>query len=82
MVTTVVNIRFARYDVYIGRPSAFGNPFRGPFAIEGYREWLRGQPTLITQIRAELRGKILGCWCKPKPCHGDVIARVAEGAEP
>ena len=20
-----------------------------------------------------LRGKVLGCWCKPLPCHGDVI---------
>ena len=20
-----------------------------------------------------LRGKKLGCWCKPDPCHGDVI---------
>lgn len=22
----------------------------------------------------ELRGKRLGCFCKPNPCHGDVIA--------
>jgi hypothetical protein len=22
----------------------------------------------------ELRGKTLGCFCKPKPCHGDIIA--------
>ena len=22
----------------------------------------------------ELEGKTLGCWCKPKDCHGDVIA--------
>ena len=27
----------------------------------------------------ELRGKILGCHCKPKPCHGDVIAAWCNG---
>ncbi|MGD9564460.1 MAG: DUF4326 domain-containing protein [Pyrinomonadaceae bacterium] len=24
----------------------------------------------------ELRGKVLGCWCSPKVCHGDVLARL------
>lgn len=24
----------------------------------------------------ELRGKILGCWCKPKSCHGDVLIKL------
>jgi len=23
----------------------------------------------------ELDGKILGCWCKPKHCHGDELIR-------
>jgi hypothetical protein len=23
-----------------------------------------------------LRGKTLGCWCKPLPCHGDVIVEL------
>lgn len=22
---------------------------------------------------SELKGKTLGCWCKPNPCHGDVL---------
>lgn len=26
----------------------------------------------------ELGGKILGCYCKPGPCHGDVLSEVAE----
>lgn len=25
-----------------------------------------------------LRGKVLGCFCSPKPCHGDVIAEYLE----
>ena len=32
------------------------------------------------QTRAgELRGKALGCWCAPEPCHGDILKRWAEG---
>ncbi len=25
-----------------------------------------------------LRGKTLGCFCKPKSCHGDVLAKIAD----
>jgi hypothetical protein len=25
----------------------------------------------------ELRGLVLGCWCAPRPCHGDVLVRLA-----
>lgn len=24
----------------------------------------------------ELRGKTLGCWCKPEACHGDVLVEI------
>lgn len=31
----------------------------------------------------ELEGKVLGCWCAPLACHGDVLARLANpGPEP
>ena len=26
----------------------------------------------------KLDGKILGCWCKPEPCHGDVLLKLIE----
>lgn len=26
----------------------------------------------------DLQGKKLGCFCKPKPCHGDVIIKAVE----
>ncbi len=25
----------------------------------------------------ELKGKILGCWCAPEACHGDILAELA-----
>jgi hypothetical protein len=33
---------------------------------------------LINDIH-ELRGRDLACWCAPKPCHGDVLLRLANG---
>jgi hypothetical protein len=88
--TTVVHFKKSPYDIYIGRGSIWGNPFthlttetKAQFvvstreeAIEKYREWLMGQPELLKQI-PNLRGKVLGCWCVPKRCHGDVLAELA-----
>jgi hypothetical protein len=69
--------------VYIGRPSKFGNPF--PIsgvvtrhrAIKKYEQWLKQQPALLQQVRDELRGRDLVCFCSPKPCHGDVLLKLA-----
>ena len=78
----VVNCRDASYDVYIGRPSKWGNPFEigkdgtRKQVISKYREWVKTQPELLNNID-ELKGKTLGCWCKPKSCHGDVLAELA-----
>lgn len=69
--------------VYIGRPSKWGNPYRigsdGTRAevIAKYETWLRGCPDLLADL-PELKDKTLGCWCKPLPCHGDVLARLAD----
>ena len=35
----------------------------------------------MARARRELKGKVLGCWCKPASCHGDVIAEIID-AEP
>ena len=29
----------------------------------------------------ELRGKALGCWCNPDPCHGDILVAPQQGYE-
>ena len=81
--TRVVHCRRERYDVYIGRPSRFGNPFvvgrdgTRDECIARYRLWLRTQPQLLAEL-PRLRGKVLGCWCAPRPCHGDVLAELAD----
>jgi hypothetical protein len=45
--------------------------------IAKFEEWLMEQPELLAKV-VELKGKRLGCWCAPLPCHGDVLARLAE----
>lgn len=85
----VVHCKRAKYDTYIGRPSKWGNPFSHKpntaaetrvdtieDAISAYEEWLSTNPDLLDDLH-ELRGQVLGCWCKPGPCHGDVLARLA-----
>ena len=90
--TRVVHCKKATYDVYIGRPSPWGNPFT-PIAnrptcadfvvgsrdeaIAAYREWILTQPHLLALL-PQLRGKILGCWCKPQACHGGVLMELAD----
>ena len=79
----VVHCKRAPYDVYIGRPSRWGNPFRledetqRDEVVARYRTWLLEQPELLARVRQDLRGKRLGCWCAPRTCHGDVLAEIA-----
>lgn len=81
--TTVVNCSNSEYDIYIGRPSKWGNPYvigkdgTRSEVIEKFRNWLNTQPELLDSIK-ELKGKRLGCWCYPKPCHGNVLAELAD----
>lgn len=43
--------------------------------IEKYREDLKKSP-LMDEIH-ELKDSVLGCYCKPNKCHGDVLAEYA-----
>lgn len=81
--TRVVNCRREESDVFIGRPSKWHNPFHiGPDGtreqvVAKYRQWVIRQPRLLREIRS-LRGKTLGCNCPPLPCHGEVLAELAD----
>lgn len=84
----VVNLNKEPYDIYIGRKGRgkdgyFGNPFslligqpKGS-TLTKYREYfynrLKFDPEFKRRIIG-LKGKTLGCFCKPGPCHGDIIA--------
>ena len=72
------------YDVYIGRGTLWGNPYQmgkegtrdeviAKFAYDFERRFLK-LPEQFDENIEKLRGKTLGCHCKPAACHGDVIA--------
>jgi len=82
----VVHCKTDRYTHYIGRPSPFGNPFSHKpskyvavqvqdraEAIRRFEEWARKSPAVLEAIKALPEDAVLGCWCKPLDCHGDVI---------
>lgn len=79
----VVHCKKAKYDVYIGRPSKWGNPFEISQyrnrcdVIDLYKKWIWTQPNLIRDLH-ELKGKTLGCWCAPKECHGDILVKLVQ----
>jgi hypothetical protein len=86
--TTVANLRREPYDVYIGRAGHgqdgyFGNPIRlgrkntREDVLHQYAKWFAERVRTDADFRRRvlaLRGKRLGCFCKPLACHGDVIA--------
>ena len=93
MKTTVVHFKKEPHDVYIGRPSKWGNPYShdddtlAQFkvrdrkeAVEKFEEHLLNNAELMADLH-ELKGKVLGCWCKPKSCHGDILAKYANSLD-
>lgn len=74
-----------KYDVYIGRGTLWGNPYQmgkegtrdeviAKFAYDFEKRFLKLPDQFDVNIE-KLRGKTLGCHCKPAACHGDVIAK-------
>lgn len=89
MPPKVVHVRDrVRGAVFIGRPGPFGNPFiigrhgTREEVIRLYRQMLLKNPRLVAQVRKELRGKDLACFCAPAPCHGDILLEIANTEPP
>jgi hypothetical protein len=80
-----VHCKRDRHHVYIGRPSPWGNPFvlgrdgTREQVIERYEAWLLANEELMAAL-PQLRGKVLGCWCAPRGCHGDVLVALANAS--
>ncbi|MHC4511051.1 MAG: DUF4326 domain-containing protein [Planctomycetota bacterium] len=85
---TPEHVYIGRRGNWKGRPlpqSPFANPYR--LGTQGERgevcdrfgDYLYSRPELMERARKELIGKILVCWCAPKPCHGDILAALCDG---
>ncbi len=74
--------------VVVSSPSKWGNPFAVEFygaeqAVQMFKHSMltpiTGKPAIDhEEIRAELRGKDLACWCPvDQPCHAGVLLEIA-----
>ena len=74
-------------NVYIGRRTELleGSKWANPFRISSsnsrekvvklYELYIRNNRVLLGDIH-ELKGKNLGCWCRPRLCHGNVLEKL------
>ena len=82
--------------LYIGRnmsfyvPGATKSKWCNPFSIKKYgleecliryEQHVRNSPTLLSCLVEELDKKVLGCWCHPNKCHGDILVKLLEEAK-
>lgn len=80
----VVNIRKEKYTHYIGRPSVLCNPFpmdkdhTREDVVRLFEEYARTNSTVLKAIRELPENAVLGCFCNPKMCHGDIIIRIKQ----
>ena len=103
-MTSVVNIKTgARCDVYIGRSKRpmdgfFGNPFEigkdgdRETVLKRFKHYFEERLKFDREFKSRvlaLRGKVLGCFCKPTAgfggqllCHGQIIAAYLDGVPP
>ena len=91
--TRAVNRRTEKETLYIGRGSIWGNRFtciqnyqtKAEFVVAtreesvlAYKDDILKNPTLLCRL-LELNGHKLGCFCKPKSCHGDILVYLLKG---
>ena len=91
----VVHFKKDDYDIYIGRlPDgeynkwAYPKELRETFPegtprqeiIDAYEDYLLSNKELMNDLH-ELKYKTLGCWCKPKSCHGDILKKYVDKLE-
>ena len=76
-------------SVYVGRPTALGNPFvigkdgDRALVLKKYKRWLWQEicrthgPAFEAMQRLAQQAKtddlILSCWCAPAPCHAEIL---------
>ena len=93
-MTKSVHCKKEKYDVYVGRPTKWGNPFTyiknrptladsyvgsQKEAADKYKKWIKTQPELMASLY-ELKDKTLGCWCNKnsRDCHCKVLIELVK----
>lgn len=67
----------------VPRHYCFSAEIDARLAVELFRWWTTSRPALVDQIRDELAGHDLMCWCAlTDPCHADVLLELANPRAP
>jgi len=86
VIPNVVHCKKQSYTLYIGRPSKWGNPYShkkgtlAEFLVESREEAVAKYEAYAREhlwdSLGELNGHVLGCWCHPLLCHGDILVKL------
>ena len=78
---------FINKERFPKKASMWANPFTVKTegrdkCLELYEEWVREKIKKegIEDIK-KLKNKVLGCWCKPEKCHGDILIKILNEIE-
>jgi hypothetical protein len=75
--------RFPAHDSMWANPYKINADNDRETVIELYEKYLRNllKNEKILKKFLKLKGKTLGCWCKPEACHGDIILKLLKKYE-
>ena len=78
-IVFIDKVRFPKSSSNFCNPFKVGKDGTREEVIQKYETYIRSRLDkdldLVTELR-EMRGKRLGCWCKPEACHGDVLIKL------
>lgn len=77
-IVFIDNKRFPEKDSLWCNPFKIGKDGSREEILDMYREYIEEKiekECLGDELRS-LKGKVLGCWCSPQPCHGDILVEL------
>ena len=89
-IVFILNDKTGIKERFPKKQSLFANPFKinknktREHVIELYENYIRNEINKNDELKDELlklKGKNLGCWCHPEPCHGDVLIKLIDEHE-
>lgn len=77
-IVFVDSVRYPKCDSIWANPFKVGKDYTREESIRKYEEYIREklERDNTWHLLESLRGKCLGCWCKPEACHGDVLLKL------
>jgi Domain of unknown function (DUF4326) len=75
-VVFIDGIRYPKDDSVWANPFIIGKDGGRDKVINAYEKYIKEKIENKEVNLDALRGKVLGCWCSPEPCHGDILMKL------